>query len=102
MPRRTLRTIVDEPTFVRQRSLVSPDIERFDEAMEGVIWALAREPEQFPIADEQRQIRVAKTIGSFHGLPPFRVFFIIRDDTKVHLLWVEATLLETEGGAVTK
>ena len=81
------RDIVEEPTFVEQANLISPDIERFDEIMDGVKWALARNPEMFPRVLEGMNLHIAKT-DSWGDIPALRILFRY-DDNETRLLWVE-------------
>ena len=81
-----LREVVEASTFTEQVSKIMADVRRFDEIMDGIVWALARAPERFPIVHEGSNVRIAKTDP--WGSISLRVFFTF-DDKQTHLLWVE-------------
>lgn len=63
------------------------DAKRFDEQMIGVEWAIATNPEKYPLI-EGTNVRVVKT-EPWPGAPVLRVIFRIDDDHLCTLLWVE-------------
>jgi hypothetical protein len=83
----SVRSIVETQEFERQRLVVMPDIQRFDEIMRGVYWALATRPEAFPAVGHDSNIHVLKT-DEFTGVPRLRIFYRF-DESTVHLLWIE-------------
>ena len=89
-----LRDVIEESTFAEQASKITADIRRFDDAMEGIQWALAREPDIFPVVHEASNLRIAKTVA-WGDLPSLRVFFTF-DDNQTRLFWVEAIPLEVD------
>ena len=88
-----LRDVVDGPLFTEQVSKLTPDVRRFDDVMEGVVWALARDPGRFPVVHEGSNIRIVKTYA--WGGTPLRVFFTF-DDKETHLLSVEPIQFDNE------
>ena len=88
-----LRDVVEGPLFTEQVSKLTSDVRRFDDIMDGVVWALARDPERFPVVHEARNIRIVKTDA--WGDTPLCVFFTF-DDNQTHLLWVEPIPFDNE------
>ena len=80
------RTLVETDDFTNQLHELG-DLERLDDALTGVYWALSTKPEVYdPV---HRDIRVLKT-DPLGELPALSIRFRIRDDT-VELLHVEPT-----------
>lgn len=88
-----LRDVVEGPLFAEQVSKLTADIRRFDDVMEGVFWALARDPERFPVVHEASNIRIVKTDA--WGGTPLCVFFTF-DDNQTRLLSVEPIQFDNE------
>lgn len=64
-------------------------IDRLDEALRGVYWALARDPEIFDKVPGTKNLWIAKTRHLPQwGLPGFRIYYRIRH-TSVELLAIE-------------
>lgn len=83
----TLRTVIETKVFLDQKSKLQPDIKRFDEILFGVTWALARDPERFPLVLDNQHIRVIKT-DKTKEIPAIRIFFS-SSENEVKLLWLE-------------
>lgn len=84
---RHLRGVVEERTFAEQVRTITPDIQRFDEVMDGVKWALARCPSAFPVVDEVADVRIVKTTP-LGGIPSLIVLLKFNEQ-QTRLLWVE-------------
>ena len=82
-----LREVVEELTFTEQVLNITSDIKRFDEILEAITWALAKSPDDFPLADEVNGLHIVKT-DSWGAIPRLRVFFKF-DDNQTRLCWVE-------------
>jgi hypothetical protein len=81
------RTIREEPKYREQLDGLACNIERLDEVLSGLLFALSNAPEQFE--QVQGVISVAKT-DIYDGAPGLRVYFTY-DDLEVQLLAVEFT-----------
>jgi hypothetical protein len=82
-----LRTVIETRVFLGQKSELSPAVERLDEVLFGVTWALARNPERFPLVLQDPDIRVVKT-DRVKEIPALRIFFS-SNANEVKLLWLE-------------
>lgn len=81
------RTIREEPRYREQLDGLACNIERLDQVLSGLLFALSNAPEQFEHV--QGVISVAKT-DIYEGAPGLRVYFTY-DDLEVQLLAVEFT-----------
>lgn len=69
--------IVEEERFRRERDEIN-DCRRMDEVLEGVTWALSRDPLScFPIVPGTAATRLAKT-RSFPGAPALHIWFTVQ------------------------
>jgi hypothetical protein len=90
------RTLVDGPEYLEQLATLGKrfgGIRQVDDALESLMWALPRRPEDWPVIPGTRALRVAKTARySWAGgmIPRLRVYFTIPNDHQVLLLWIEA------------
>ena len=84
---RTLRSIEESSLYSQQVEAIA-DVRYMDEALEGVMWALAKNAELFPELPGTN-IRVIKT-REFERkrfrVTPLKVWFTILDENKVRLL----------------
>ena len=81
------RTLVHSHLYTSQLQSLG-DLRRLDEALTGVEWALATNPEIYPVVDGTN-VRLLKT-DLLGGLPVFRIWFEISDDGQVvSLLYIE-------------
>jgi len=49
---RPFRDVVESPRFTREKLVIEPDVRRMDEALDDLVWTLARRPELgVPFAD---------------------------------------------------
>ena len=85
-PRRIVRTT----EFDEQCAALGP-VDRMDEALEAVEWAIATNPDVFPVVVGTK-VRVAK----MHIEPPLRIAFEFNDETAV-LLEIERVPLDDMG-----
>ena len=47
-----LREVVESPRFTQEKRILEPDVRRIDEALDDLVWTLARRPELgVPFAD---------------------------------------------------
>ncbi len=83
------RTIRQEPKFNEQLEALGISHKRLDEVLEGVAFALAREPERFPRIPGT-QLSIVKT-PVYLNAPSLRIFFTYNtyNEEEVHLLTVE-------------
>lgn len=82
MPARTVR---EAKEFTEQLQSIG-DIERLDDALRGVYWAVATNPEEF--AGVVGSVRLVKTIR-IGGVPALCIRFRVVDEDLVELLHVE-------------
>ena len=69
------REVVEDQVFAGQIAALKFSVRRLDEILFGVIWRIARSPQQCPIAIEGRHdLRITKTM-SFGDIPAFRILF---------------------------
>ena len=80
------RTIRQEPKFNEQLEALGISYRRLDEVLEGVCFALAREPERFSRIPGT-QLSIIKT-PVYPNAPSLRIFFTYNEE-EVHLLAVE-------------
>ena len=80
------RTIRQEPKFNEQLEALGVTHKRLDEVLEGVCFALSRNPERFPRVPGT-QLSIIKT-PVYPGAPSLRIFFTFNEE-EVHLLMVE-------------
>lgn len=84
------RTLVHEPTYAYALQVFGKDIQRLDEALTGVEWALSTNPEVYDVVKGTVSTRLLKT-DALGGLPPLRIWFRINEDgNRVHLDYIEA------------
>ena len=69
------REVVHSPEFEEQGRLLEPDARRLDSGLEGVIWSIAQDPEQY-WAVEGTPYRIAFTLQQ-PDFPIVRVLFRI-------------------------
>ena len=68
------------------------DLRRLDEALESLMWALCRRPEEWSVIPGTKALRVAKTrrYGWPGGtIPRLRLYFSIPNHYQVDLRWIE-------------
>lgn len=68
------------------------DTKKLDDALSSLIWALSNHPERYPIVPRTIKLRIAKTQrAKWDGLiiPALRVWFIIKDNNEVELMFLE-------------
>jgi hypothetical protein len=67
--------------------------ERMDDALSGLVWAIARLADDFPIVPGTERLRVAESTRFLHqdGTPlRVRIWFVVVWESEVELLSVEA------------
>ncbi len=97
-----LRTIVESPLYTKTLRTLG-DVPRLDDALAILTWAIACGADDFRIVPGTTRLRAAKTerINWLHGsVPPFRVWFSIRDEDTVDILFIEQVPLEEESPSV--
>ncbi len=83
------RTVLESPQFAEERAGVALDVKRLDEIMEGIVWALERDPRRFPQVRGTRLHRVLT--DPFPDAPALRVWYTYNILTQeVHLLSIQA------------
>jgi hypothetical protein len=94
-----LRTIVESLDYADQLRALGT-ITRIDEALRGVKWALARGAEAYPPLQRSGTLRMIKAEGMHKATnePPYALvlYFIIRSEDEVELLWIEKQEVEEE------
>jgi hypothetical protein len=84
------RTLVHEDTYEESLKALGSDLQRLDDALIGVMWALSTNPEVYDIVKGTVRTRLLKT-DPLGGLPPLRVWFHVDEDgNHVHLEYIEA------------
>lgn len=84
------RTLIHEPTYAYALKALGSDIQRLDDALTGIEWALSTNPEVYDVVKGTVNTRLLKT-DALGGLPPLRVWFRIDEDGHhVHLDYIEA------------
>lgn len=63
-------------------------IQRFDDVLRGVYWALATNPYCYDVVVGMKETRLMLT-RQLDGTPGFRIWFRVASDDKVHLLMLE-------------
>ena len=81
------REIDETDEYMKQAEAIAGSVKRWDEVHEATTWAIARKPEEFPLAVPNRGIRIVKTLA-LGGMPPVRIFFRAQEHV-VTLLWAE-------------
>ncbi len=80
-------TILESELFVAQRDAISPDVRRIDDLLEGIMWGLGLNPQQF--GHVVGSLWRART-DAYPGAPSLRVWFKINDaERRVDLLAIE-------------
>ena len=82
-----LRTLVHSNLYTSQLKLLG-GVCRLDDVLCAVEWSLARRPETYRVVKNMQDIRLLKTDAQ-PGIPALRVWFRIRTDEEVHLLYIE-------------
>ena len=82
----SFRELRESAEFAAEKAKVEPNVKRLDEMLLTTTWALAKDPEYFPVVAGTRKLRAVTT-------PPF-AFGSVRilyrfDDITVPLLWIE-------------
>ena len=97
MSRSTHRSITESPLYSEQLKEFG-EIRHFDEALEGVMWALSTNPEYFePIPGTTlRFVRTIEFERDGLKLIPLKIWFRIIDENKVELLSISQDWFEYE------
>lgn len=67
--------------------------ERMDDVLSGLLWAIARLADDFPLVPETEKLRVAESTRFLHddGTPMrVRIWFVVSTEAEVDLLAIEA------------
>lgn len=85
-----MRTLVESELYSHQVAQLG-DIERYDDALTGVTWAIAIMPEEFHPLRGLGELRMAKSekLKKGDGFVQLRVWFAIRDSHRVELLGID-------------
>lgn len=82
------RELVESEAYTNALAGLGP-MERIDDALTGVYWALSTNPEVYDVVRGFRDMRLLKT-DALGGLPAFRIWFRIDEDGQhVHLEFIE-------------
>lgn len=92
----SFRTIAEETAYTEKRDRLAASIERLDEALIGVEWAIGENPEHFPLVAGTRSLRVLKLDGlkSRRRDAVVFIYFAIRDMHTVDFLDIELKEIE--------
>lgn len=82
-----MRNIVEDSLFATQKRKLKHSARRLDSILDGITWALARKPEQFPRVPDTEKLYLAKT-DPFPGAPRMYVWYTF-DEKNVYLLSIE-------------
>ena len=83
------RTLIHDHTYTAALAALSQNLRRLDDALVGVEWALATNPEVYDVMRGTAYTRILKT-DALGGLPPLRIWFRIDEQGQhVHLLYIE-------------
>jgi hypothetical protein len=84
------RTLIHEATYTYALRALGLDIQRLDDVLTSVEWALSTNPDVYEVVKGTQSTRLLKT-DALGGLPPLRVWFRISEDGQhVHLEYIEA------------
>ena len=67
--------------------------ERMDDVLAGLLWAIARLADDFPLVPDTEKLRVAESTRFLHddGTPlRLRIWFVVANENEVDLLAIEA------------
>ena len=87
------REVVDSGRFVADRDGLTDDVERWDEVMKGVVWALSKSPEKGQPTDAPDIMALPTVV--WDGAPPLVIYYRY-DDERVDLLSVQRGDVENE------
>lgn len=81
-----LRDVIESDDFRTQCAEVEADVQRLDEQLQGVIWAVARQPDAFTrvVGD----VYVVETFGIGADSEYVFIFFTIDDEKTCTLRWL--------------
>jgi hypothetical protein len=82
------RTIRDADSYTECCARLALTVERLDEILDGLTWAIATKPEHFWTIADGSSIRVATTEES-DSTPALRLFYRIVDVSLCERLWIE-------------
>lgn len=85
-----MRTLIESELYSREVARLG-DVERLDDALTGVTWAISMMPEEFPILKGIGSLRLAKTerLKKGKSTVQLRIWFVIRDTHTVELLGID-------------
>ncbi|WP_395751268.1 hypothetical protein [Prosthecobacter sp.] len=87
-----LFTLRESDLYAWQASKLGPT-EKMDEVLSGLLWAIARLADDFPIVPGTERLRVAESTRFLHddGTPlRVRIWFVVVSESEVELLSIEA------------
>ena len=87
-----LYTLRESEFYAWQVAKLGPT-ERMDDVLAGLLWAIARLADDFPLVPGTAKLRVAESTRFLHddGTPlRVRIWFVVADENEVELLAVEA------------
>jgi hypothetical protein len=70
----SFRGIVESPQYSQERDAIGPSVERLDEALVGVLWALSHDPEHFELIPGTRNLHRVLT-DPFPDVPALRIWY---------------------------
>jgi len=83
-----LRELVEDPVYTSQLENLGYSDEQLDTALEAVAWALATNPERFPVIKNTQRLRMVKTYPYSRDdawIPTLKIWFTIEDQNHVLL-----------------
>ncbi len=66
------RDIIEDPVFTAAAREIEPNPKRWDEIMEGVMWTIARNPQEGALVKKGSNLRLLFT-RAFPGVPAMRI-----------------------------
>ncbi|WP_395741400.1 hypothetical protein [Prosthecobacter sp.] len=87
-----LFTLRESDLYAWQASKLGPT-EKMDEVLSGLLWAIARLADDFPVVPGTERLRVAESTRFLHddGTPlRVRIWFVVVSESEVELLSIEA------------
>lgn len=83
------KDIIESPLFEKSKKKITSKTKLLDDILLGVTFSIATNPKLFPLADEENEIRLAKT-DKVNGIPALTFYFKEYEETIV-LLDIEPT-----------
>lgn len=83
-----MRTLIEDEVYQKQAENLGYTDEQLDSALGAIVWALATDPEYYPVIPGTQRLRVTKTDPYSHEekwIPALKVWYVIQDDGSILL-----------------